>query len=220
MSLNWNWQQITFCGSVCLLNLATRLLGQQHKFDGPKSNFVIVITGCDTGFGNMAALDLMKQGFRVIATCYSETGASKLKESVSACVICDVTSESDVQRLGQFVEDYLISNNCQLWSVINNAGIAIGGYLDWQTMDEFRKVMEVNYFGVVAVTKALLPMLKRTQFSRIINISSLAGHVGGASMCSYSGENTQTVIIFPSKLVVLQLQNMLWRVSQRVFVWS
>lgn len=62
------------------------------------------------------------------------------------------------------------SRGCKLWAVINNAGIGDGGAIDWLSMDLIRKVMEVNFFGGVAVTKAMLPLLKASPGSRYLGV--------------------------------------------------
>ena len=59
--------------------------------------------------------------------------------------------------------------------LVNNAGIAIAGLVDWIPIDDMKKVFEVNYWGAVRVTKALLPLLKKSRDGRIVNITSMAG---------------------------------------------
>ena len=66
--------------------------------------------------------------------------------------------------------------NLGLYAVVNNAGISIWGMLSWQTMEELQKTMDVNFWGMVRTTKAMLPLLRKTK-GRIINISSPAGEV-------------------------------------------
>jgi short-subunit dehydrogenase len=80
----------------------------------------------------------------------------------------------------------LLEKNLKLWGVVNNAGIVIGAFVDWASMASFRKVFEVNFFGAVVLTKLLLPLLKRTRNSRVINVSSMAGFLGGPGFSSYS----------------------------------
>jgi NAD(P)-dependent dehydrogenase (short-subunit alcohol dehydrogenase family) len=82
--------------------------------------------------------------------------------------MCDVTKAHDVANLAQKTEQFCKANNCKVWAIVNNAGIADGGALDWTGMEVWRRVMEVNFFGVVAVTKAFLPLLKRCPESRYI----------------------------------------------------
>jgi NAD(P)-dependent dehydrogenase (short-subunit alcohol dehydrogenase family) len=147
---------------------------------------VVVVTGCDTGFGEMAAIRLSKQGFQVVAGCLTEEGAARLKGSVAAAVVCDITKEGDVARLAAEAGALVETLNGHLWALVNNAGIANSGPLDWVPLDSYRRVMEVNFFGHVSVTKALLPLLKQCGEARIINLSSVAGIVGGANLSAYS----------------------------------
>jgi short-subunit dehydrogenase len=74
-----------------------------------------------------------------------------------------------------------------LWAVINNAGIAEAIHSDFCPIESYRKSFEVNFFAVVRIVKQLLPYLKMTKDSRIINISSVAGLVGGQTGTIYAG---------------------------------
>ncbi|CAL1274991.1 unnamed protein product [Larinioides sclopetarius] len=70
-------------------------------------------------------------------------------------------------------------NECppaELWAVVNNAGIVKGFSVEMSTMDEFKDVFDVNFFGTVRVTKAFLPLLKKSK-GRIVNVTSLGGEV-------------------------------------------
>jgi NAD(P)-dependent dehydrogenase (short-subunit alcohol dehydrogenase family) len=152
----------------------------------PNQN-VIVITGCDTGFGNSAAIRLQKMGFIVIAACLTEIGVEGLKDKVSLAVQCDLTNLNDIIRLREATENIISSNpQFRLWAIINNAGIGSGGFIDWLSVETCRKCMEVNFFGVITVTKQFLALLKETRFSRIINLSSMAGLCGGPTGGIYS----------------------------------
>lgn len=77
-------------------------------------------------------------------------------------------------------------NFAGLWAVINNAGISFPGMMiEWQTVEEMRKVVDVNIWGMVSITKAFLPLLKRTK-GRVVNIASCLGRVafpGAAAYC-------------------------------------
>jgi NAD(P)-dependent dehydrogenase (short-subunit alcohol dehydrogenase family) len=96
-----------------------------------------------------------------------------------------VTKEADVIALRAATEALMESTKSNLWGVVNNAGIAILSPLDWNSMDAYRKVMEVNFFGHVAVTMQMLPLLKRTPNSRILNLSSAAGITSSANFSAY-----------------------------------
>lgn len=72
-----------------------------------------------------------------------------------------------------------------LWAVVNNAGILYPGLIEWQTVEEMTKVVDVNVWGLVSITKAFLPLLKGTK-GRVVNVASCLGRVsfpGGAAYC-------------------------------------
>ena len=100
-------------------------------------------------------------------------------------VICDITKPKEVVNLVEETEKICQEHNAKLWAVINNAGIAIGGPLDWIDLDIYRRVMEVNFFGHVNITKHMLPLLKQTKHSRVINLSSIAGQGCSANLSAY-----------------------------------
>ena len=64
--------------------------------------------------------------------------------------------------------------NLELWAVINNAGIATIGPLDWQSLETMKRMIDVNLWGLVAVTKTFLPLLKKSG-GRLVNLSSIGG---------------------------------------------
>ena len=78
-----------------------------------------------------------------------------------------------------------LGSKCKLWGLVNNAGIMKRSYAEWLKLSVFRQVMEVNFFGHVAVTKAFLPLLRRCPGSRIVNISSILGLAGTACASPY-----------------------------------
>lgn len=158
-----------------------------HISDLNPSENIVIVTGCDTGFGFEASLRLSQQGFLVVAACLTSNGVERIKDSVAIALQCDVTNEKDVDDLQRVVEKLIITKKARLWAVINNAGIAPSGFLDWAPMNNIHKVMDVNYFGLVLVTKACLKFLKQTKHSRIINVGSmagLAGFPGGGGYCA------------------------------------
>ena len=147
---------------------------------------VVVITGCDSGFGEMAAIQIQKLGFHVIACCLTEKGINNLKGKVSLGVLCNVTVEDDIARVVSETTAYCTKNQCKVWAIVNNAGVADGGGLDWSSMKTYRFVFEVNVFGVIAFSKAFLPLLKKYSNSRIINLCSLAGLFSSPLMGAYA----------------------------------
>lgn len=162
---------------------AVSYFGSKVKIDCTKN--AVVITGCDSGFGEMAARRLQKRGFHVISLCMTHEGVQRLTGVVSLAVVGDVTEEKDITNLVARVEEYMNVEKVKLWGVVCNAGIGNAGAVDWISTQTFRKVMEVNFFGVVNVTKALLPLLKRNKDSRVVNLSSVAGFLSAPMMAAY-----------------------------------
>jgi NAD(P)-dependent dehydrogenase (short-subunit alcohol dehydrogenase family) len=150
--------------------------------------YVVVVTGCDSGFGRMACEALVKQGYFVIATCLTKEGSNEIASKVHKVVICDVTNSEDILKLTNECQLAVNSINGRLYGLVNNAGVGIFGLIDYMSMESIRFMMEVNYFGLVAVTKALLPMLKKSSPGcRIVNISSVAGLIESSLFGPYAG---------------------------------
>lgn len=135
---------------------------------------VALITGANKGLGLEIARQLGKRGMVVVLGSRDQTrGASAVAELAKAgidahAVKLDVTQAGDVARLpGFFAETF-----GRLDVLVNNAGISEGRSDD---ADSFRRVFDVNVFGAVAVTYALLPLLKQSPAGRIVNHSSVLG---------------------------------------------
>ena len=72
-----------------------------------------------------------------------------------------------------------------LWAVVNNAGIGYPAPTEWVTVEEMKRTVDVNLWGTVSVTKAFLPLLKRTK-GRIVNVGSIAGRLAIMHAAAYS----------------------------------
>ncbi|GBM51130.1 Estradiol 17-beta-dehydrogenase 2 [Araneus ventricosus] len=141
--------------------------------------------GCARGFGKLIAQHLDSKGFQVFASCLNpdSPGADDLRKSCSSRLQIfqlDVTKDESVEKAVQFVKANIGSSDPQkfleLWAVINNAGIQKGFLTELTRIQDFQDTMEVNAFGQVRVTKAFLPLLRKSR-GRVINISSLAGRI-------------------------------------------
>ena len=182
-----NRNLVTVASVAAFSSLAYMAWSNRRVSIDPKK-CVIVITGCDSGFGLATAETLSAQGYPVIATCMTEAGIAHLKPIVADVIYCDVTSEENVLSLSSAVNSYLDNHEgSKLWTLVNNAGIIATGYVDWVAMGEFRKLMEVNYFAPIRLVKEFLPLLKRARGSRVINLSSVAGLNSSALLGPYGG---------------------------------
>ncbi|CAL1274927.1 unnamed protein product [Larinioides sclopetarius] len=176
---------ICSCVSIYILCMLTAAITFQYtkvKFLNEKvetENRAVFITGCDTGFGHALAKRLDSKGFHVFASCLfpSGEGASRLKASCSDRLLIlplDVRKDDSVENALNFVKEKLGSS--ELWAVVNNAGIFKGFSVEMSTMDEFKDVLDVNFLGTVRVTKAFLPLLKKSK-GRIVNVTSAGGEL-------------------------------------------
>jgi NAD(P)-dependent dehydrogenase (short-subunit alcohol dehydrogenase family) len=122
-----------------------------------------LVTGTSTGIGRATALHLSRRGFEVLA------GVRRLEDAPPGLepIRLDVTSPHDIAAAAERVGG-------ALHALVNNAGIAVNGPVELVPVDEWRRQFEVNVFGQVAVTRALLPALLNAR-GRIVNISSISG---------------------------------------------
>ncbi|XP_070566709.1 retinol dehydrogenase 7-like isoform X2 [Ptychodera flava] len=160
--------------------------------DGIPSKYVL-ITGCDTGFGNLLAQRLDRRGFQVIATCLTEEGQGNLRTQTSErlqTVHMDVTSDESIRRAFQEVKK-MLPEDTGLWGLVNNAGVtAVGGPCDWHRREHYQKCFDVNVFGLVDVTIVFLPLIKKAQ-GRIVNVSSVVGRFAVSGAYSMSKFNVE-----------------------------
>ncbi|NXJ23494.1 RDH16 dehydrogenase, partial [Dicrurus megarhynchus] len=153
----------------------------------------VLITGCDSGFGNLLARQLDARGLRVLAACLTEAGASQLRAATSGrlqTVLLDVTSSKSIADVTAWVRERVGDRG--LWGLVNNAGIAIPtGPNEWLTKEDFVKVLDVNLVGLVEVTLSLLPLVRRAR-GRVVNVASVMGRVsffgGGYCISKYGVE--------------------------------
>jgi len=139
---------------------------------------IALITGANKGIGFETARQLGKRGYRVIVTARDpgriEEAAKKLQaEGFDAtAVVLDVTKPQAAREAAKTVE----TKFGQIDVLINNAGIALerAGVID-ADLEKFRATYETNVIGVVAVTQAFLPLLKKSKAGRIVNVSSGLG---------------------------------------------
>ena len=141
----------------------------------------VLITGVSTGIGRAIAEELLDSDFIVIGSVRKKEDAKYLEDYSDnfKSVVFDVTRKNEIDAGKKEVEKILSDNNSYLSCVINNAGIALGGPVRYLDVDIFRKQFEVNFFGLIEVTKCFMDLLidsnKYKMKNKIINIGSISG---------------------------------------------
>ena len=125
----------------------------------------VLVTGASTGIGRATALLLAERGMTVYAGVRNPADGEALGPTVRPIAL-DITNPDQVAATGALALDGLV----------NNAGIAVSGPLEFLPLDELRRQFEVNPIGTLAVTQPCLPALRRAR-GRIVNITSIAGLV-------------------------------------------
>jgi NAD(P)-dependent dehydrogenase (short-subunit alcohol dehydrogenase family) len=143
----------------------------------------VVVTGTSTGIGASITSLLARAGFTVFAGVRSDADARlvEAREGDIRAVRLDVTDRSAIQNAAQLVA----ASEIPLAGLVNNAGIAIAGPLEFLPLGDLREQFEINVFGPLAVTQAFLPQL-RTQRGRIVFIGSVSGRIAMPFMAPYS----------------------------------
>lgn len=138
------------------------------------SSFVLV-TGASTGIGHACTVRLDRLGYSVFAGVRRPEDGIRLQAAASSRLVpiqLDVTKPSEIAAAAARIAEAVGGQG--LAGLINNAGVAGGGPIEFVPVDAVRQMFEVNVFGLLAVTQACLPML-RTARGRVINIGSIAG---------------------------------------------
>ncbi|MEK3915085.1 SDR family oxidoreductase [Paenibacillus sp. FSL H7-0331] len=160
-----------------------------HPSSIPSSEPVILVTGASSGFGLLISITMAKKGYRVIASMRDLSNQSQLMEQARAakvellidCVQLDVTDHRTISEvINETMERY-----GRIDILVNNAGLAIGGFIEEVPIEAWRQQMDINYFGLVAVTKAVLPYMRQQRSGHIFNISSVSGRVGFPGYAPY-----------------------------------
>lgn len=129
----------------------------------------VLITGASSGIGKEIALQLANEGYLVFAGVRKKTDKFSLEKQNKNIigVYLDVTSDSSIDKAFWFV----LKKTNSLYSIINNAGVAVGGPIEFIPVKKIKEQFDVNTFGAIAVTQKFLPMMHE---GKIINTSSMA----------------------------------------------
>jgi NAD(P)-dependent dehydrogenase (short-subunit alcohol dehydrogenase family) len=155
--------------------------------ESPNNQKVAIITGSSTGIGYETSLALARDGFLTYATMRNLDKAENIKsaaakESLPLHVTpLDVTDDLSVKNAVQSI----LSKEGRIDILVNNAGYVLGGAFEDLTIDEIKEQYETNFFGLIRVTHAVLPIMRKQKSGVIVNISSGAGRFGYPGHSAY-----------------------------------
>ena len=148
---------------------------------------VALITGCSSGIGYETALMLARNGFHTFATMRSTKKSSSLEEIIKKERLdlnireLDVNDDTSIEKTINCIK----SEANRIDVLINNAGYGLVGFFEDLTLDEIRNQFETNFFGVLNITKKIIPIMRSQKSGTIINVSSGAGQVGFPGISAY-----------------------------------
>ncbi len=149
------------------------------------SQKVWFITGASTGFGRLLAEQLLAAGSKVVATARKPEQIADLADKYpDLCLVTplDVTEQVAIEA----AVDAAIQKFGRVDVLVNNAGYGLAGAIEEATEDEFMPVFETNVFGLIRVTRELLPHLRSQRSGHIVNLSSIGGLIGSPGWGFYN----------------------------------
>ncbi|MCF2534466.1 SDR family oxidoreductase [Streptomyces sp. FB2] len=144
---------------------------------------MVLITGASTGMGAATARELARRGFHVLAGVRRPSDADTLRSAGLEPVFLDITNPEQIASVSKRIADDPAGR--PLRAVINNAGIAINAPVEVLSMEDWQRQFDVNFFGHIAVTKAVLPALHASG-GRVVNISSIGGRIAMPTYGAYA----------------------------------
>lgn len=145
----------------------------------------VVVTGASKGIGKATALYLDQAGFNVFAGVRKSEDADSLRAAASnrlMPVMVDVTNQDQINEAADKISQTVGGSG--LVGLVNNAGVAVPSPLEFIPLDELRNQLEINVIGQVAVTQAVLPLIRQVA-GRIVNISSIGGRLASPFLGAY-----------------------------------
>jgi NAD(P)-dependent dehydrogenase (short-subunit alcohol dehydrogenase family) len=148
----------------------------------------VIVTGSGTGLGRATSLYLAEKGFMVYATVMTAPQMEELEAQVHQrqlpnlkVLLLDITDPESIQATVNRVQD---ESGCP-FALINNAGIGLRGFFEDLDEDEIQRLFATNIFGTMAITRAVLPLMRVARRGRIIIVTSIGGKIGSLGVSAY-----------------------------------
>lgn len=143
------------------------------------------ITGCSTGFGRLLAEAALERGDRVVATARDESKIIDLTDEYPQTALALTLDVTDKDTILAGVQDAMDTFG-RIDVLVNNAGYGLSGAVEEASDDEIEQVIATNVFGLVDMTRAVLPHMRQQRSGHILMLSSIAGLTGGAGLGYYN----------------------------------
>jgi NAD(P)-dependent dehydrogenase (short-subunit alcohol dehydrogenase family) len=150
---------------------------------------IAVVTGSSSGIGLLTTIEFARNGYQVVATMRDLGRASRLEQAAQQAGVRD---RLDLRRLDvtEFDSlpgaiDRIVRDHGRVDVLVNNAGFSVAGFGEDLTLGEIRLQFETNFFGNVAMTKAVLPVMRKQKSGHVIQVASVAGLVGTPLLSAY-----------------------------------
>ena len=151
---------------------------------------IAVVTGSSSGIGLLTVVELAREGFRVVATMRDVGRSGRLEEAAQKAGVRDriEVRQLDVTNFAAIpgAVDAIVHDHRRLDVLVNNAGFSSAGFVEDTRVEELRQQMETNFFGAVAMTKAVLPVMRQQRSGHIVQITSVGGRSPAPMLSSYS----------------------------------
>ncbi|MGA3055960.1 MAG: SDR family oxidoreductase [Candidatus Korobacteraceae bacterium] len=150
---------------------------------------VALVTGSSSGIGLLTAVELALNGYRVVATMRNLETRGRLEEAAQKAAVRDRIElrRLDITEFDSLpgVVQAIVRDHGRADVLVNNAGFSVAGFAEDMALDELRHQLETNFFGNVAMTKAVLPVMRAQKSGYIITVNSVAGRLGQPMLSAY-----------------------------------
>jgi 3-oxoacyl-[acyl-carrier protein] reductase len=151
---------------------------------------VVIVTGAGSGIGRSAAQLIASRGAKVICIDLNQAGVDECVDQITKAgataesVVLDISNQKNVME----VITTLGNKHKRLDALVNCAGYPgpTGKFVEDITWNDYQKVIEVNLFGAIWLTQAVLPIMKKQKYGRIVQVASIAGKEGNPKMAPYN----------------------------------
>jgi len=150
---------------------------------------VALITGSSSGIGLLTALEFARHGYQVVATMRDLSRNDRLEQAAQSAGVRDrldlrLLDVTEFDAIPGVIEA-IVRDHGRIDVLVNNAGFSVAGFGEDLSLDDYRHQFETNFFATIAMSKAVLPTMRRQHAGHIIQVASVAGRVGTPLLSAY-----------------------------------